>query len=357
MTLVSVRAKSPGSTQYYHNLGVCGILHYSILVDGKLWGLVACHHCTGPKAVPFDLRITVANAVEAFAVFVREKEEARVKWAARTSEPARQRIREMLEEGSGLRAALASPQSNLLDVLVCNGAAVAFGNKVHRFGMTPAPWQIQSLVEHVSLECGGWLCTADLSQVWEEARKFLEPQVGCLVQCNLVRSVADRVCLLWFRMPTNVEREWGGDPKSAYTAAGELQARLDFSPCLQAATIPAQPWTEAEQEVARALLRDIGVRDDEPERPGTEPRAESPRESTEKAEYVVHGQGGPAASPPVQPGSPTSPLSMQQSSRGTAEESVPGGGCWPCRKLFRKNDNTEAAASLIAVAPRSSNQR
>ena len=218
MTLVSLRAQSPSFTQYNLNMGVLGTLNYSILVNGRLWGLVACHNCTPcPKFISFDLRVAVVMTVESFSLFVGASEAQKVKEASITSEPARQRILKVLEEGRGLRAALTSPQSNIIDVLDCRGAAVVFGGKVHRFGTAPTAKQIQSLVEYVGAECKGWLCTADLSQVWEEALGFAQPRIGCLAHCNTVISVADQVCMLWFRMPTDVDMELGEDPASTHT--------------------------------------------------------------------------------------------------------------------------------------------
>ena len=371
MTLVSLQAKSPGNTQYYLNMGVGAVLHYSILVNGKLWGLVACHHCAGPKFVPFDLRVAVTKAVESFSIFVKEKEREKGTQASLASQPARQRILRMLEEGSGLRAALASPQSNILDVLECSGAAVAFGNKVHRFGTRPTAKQIQSLVEYVSVECKGWLCTGDLSQEWQEAMNFFEPELSCLAHCNAVLSVAHRVCVMWFPMPTDVEREWGGDPTSSYTKYG-MRARVDFSPCLQSTSIPARPWSDAEQDVARALMEDVSIRHPPPgHTSGTDLPADCPDESSTTAGprsplLGVYGEGGPSGSSTVPPvasneprdgvAGPSSPSSRipNQTPGGTSGGHVSGGGCWPFGNLFR---NTDETASLISAASRSPNSQ
>ena len=259
MTLVSLRPSSPGSTQYYLNMGVLGKLHCAILVNGKFWGMLVCHHCVGPKFVPFDLRIALTMTAEVFSLFVKMKEEERAQEVAAASGPARQRVLRMLEEGSGLRAALASLQSNIMDVMECDGASVTFGNKVHRFGTTPTSQQILALVEHVSTRDQGALCAADLSQVWPGAQGLREPSVGCLAQCNVAKSVADRVCLLWFRVPRDEEVSWGGDPSTSFTATG-MRPRPDFSPHAQRAAIPAKSWAQGHVTVAREFMIEIGLR-------------------------------------------------------------------------------------------------
>ena len=299
---------------------------------------MACHNCTPcPKFISFDLRVAVAMTVQSFSLFVTAIEAQKVKEASITSEPARQRILKVLEEGRRLRAALASPQSNIIDVLDCRGAAVVFGGKVHRFGTAPTAKQIQSLVEYVGAECKGWLCTADLSQVWNGALGFSQPRIGCLAHCNKVISVADQVCMLWFRMPTDVDMEFGEDPASAHTGAD------NFSRCLQSSVTPPEPWSDGEQDVARKLLGDLGLKNNEPEdNSSTDLPADRPNESNSEAEQgspspVVNGKAGPAthvnAWESNKPSRPSS-RSMDQALDGTTDDSVSKGSCWPIRKLF-----------------------
>ena len=50
-----LRSASPCHLEYLHNMGVGASLTISLIDDGKLWGLIACHHLT-PKYVPYELR-------------------------------------------------------------------------------------------------------------------------------------------------------------------------------------------------------------------------------------------------------------------------------------------------------------
>ena len=257
MTLVTLRAPAPGCTQYYLNLGVMSCIVVSILVNGRLWGLLVCHSFM-PKFIAFDQRVAMVMTVEVLALFIKKNEGEIVKEAHETARPARQRILKMLEEGSGLQAAIASPQRNILDVMECTGAAVVLGLKVYRFGTTPTSDQILKMVEWVSQERDGVLSATDLSEEWTGARGFVEPALGCLVQSNRTSSAADLVVLVWFRMPSSEQVAWGGDPASSYTATG-MVARADFTPFVQSTTIPPKPWNEAERHVAVQIMEDFGL--------------------------------------------------------------------------------------------------
>ena len=51
MSYCVLRAMSPVHDEYLRNMGVAASMSISVLQDGRLWGLVACHHST-PHSVP-----------------------------------------------------------------------------------------------------------------------------------------------------------------------------------------------------------------------------------------------------------------------------------------------------------------
>lgn len=55
MSDCSLRSVSPVHLQYMANMGVRASMSVSLIRDGELWGLIACHHAT-PHLVPFETR-------------------------------------------------------------------------------------------------------------------------------------------------------------------------------------------------------------------------------------------------------------------------------------------------------------
>ena len=53
-----LRSVSPIHLDYLRNMGVCASMSISIIVDGRLWGLIACHHQT-PLVVPPEVRTSL----------------------------------------------------------------------------------------------------------------------------------------------------------------------------------------------------------------------------------------------------------------------------------------------------------
>ena len=73
MSHAVLRSVSPVHIEYLQNMGVEASMSISIVVDGKLWGLIACHHQT-PKQVPYSIRMTTDVIAQILAASVQTLE-------------------------------------------------------------------------------------------------------------------------------------------------------------------------------------------------------------------------------------------------------------------------------------------
>ena len=71
----NLRSVSPVHLQYLANMGVRASASFSIVKDGALWGLIACHHET-PRFLPYDVRSTCRLLAGSMARQIKAKEEA-----------------------------------------------------------------------------------------------------------------------------------------------------------------------------------------------------------------------------------------------------------------------------------------
>ena len=85
MSLCFLRSMSPIHIQYLKNMGVAATLVASLVIGGKLWGLVACHHYAPrtlhyqPRAVCELLAEAVATRIAALESFVQAQAELSVR--------------------------------------------------------------------------------------------------------------------------------------------------------------------------------------------------------------------------------------------------------------------------------------
>ena len=68
-----IRSVSPAHLKFLANMGVVASMSLSIIIAGRLWGLIACHHCT-PRYLPHRLRM----ACELFAQMASAKLETKL---------------------------------------------------------------------------------------------------------------------------------------------------------------------------------------------------------------------------------------------------------------------------------------
>src|SRR5690606_13449835 len=70
-----LRSVSPIHISYLQNMGVGATLTISLLLDDKLWGLVACHHYS-PKTLSFYSRISALLQGQLLSSQIRVQETA-----------------------------------------------------------------------------------------------------------------------------------------------------------------------------------------------------------------------------------------------------------------------------------------
>ncbi len=102
MSLCFLRSVSPIHVQYLKNMGVAATLVVSLMVGGRLWGLISCHHYS-PRVMHFEMRTVcellaevVGTRIAALESFVRVQSELSVQ-AARAAHGREHLSRRRLE--------------------------------------------------------------------------------------------------------------------------------------------------------------------------------------------------------------------------------------------------------------------
>jgi len=133
MSLCFLRSMSPIHIQYLKNMGVGATLVASLMVGGKLWGLVSCHHYA-PRFIAYEIRTvcellaeTIATRIMALESYVRAPAELSV-WRLE------QRMIEAISREGDWRTGLFDGSQALLQPLEASGAALLFEGQVMTTG-------------------------------------------------------------------------------------------------------------------------------------------------------------------------------------------------------------------------------
>ncbi len=234
-------------------MGVAASASISIVKDGLLWGLIACHH-RSPRELPRDVRAAAVTLASGLARQIRAKEEAelfRERLRLRAAEDA---VVPRLLNGESLSAIAKAAGDDLRLMLGADGFALVQDGKVSCAGRCPPPEDVLPLARWVRRrEAGETLATHHLGGVYPDARG-LEAVASGLLALPLVDAGGT---LLWFRVEQVEEIEWAGNPHKAVGAGpGEmLTPRTSFASWMQEVRGRSRRWSLEEVEAALRLRR------------------------------------------------------------------------------------------------------
>lgn len=253
MSLCFLRAMSPIHIQYLKNMGVGATLVASLVVGGRLWGLVACHHY-GPRSVHYEVRAACELLAESVATRIAALESFAQAQAELSVRRLEQRIAEVVSRHGDWRRALFDGSRSLLHPLDATGAALLYEGEVQSTGEVPGTHELRSIA--------AWLDRKPRAPVFATASLGLddpafEPVGG--VATGLVAAPISSTpgeYLLWFR-PAQVRTvTWGGNPFKPYLVGddpSQLSPRRSFAKWHQQVDGTSLPWSSSQVAAARLI--------------------------------------------------------------------------------------------------------
>ncbi len=253
LSLSVLRAVSPIHIEYLKNMGVQASLSISIIVDGKLWGLFACHHYS-PRCPTFERRSVSELFAQMFSMRLESRERQQ------TVEYER-RARDISDQ---LLGAVASDETLLKDpdwlgdilthAIPADGVGVWLGG-AHAFsGVTPPIEDFRRIVRALNGTAAGRVFATDnIGSLIPDAESFASEASGMLA-IPISRSPRDYVVL--FRKELIHSVRWAGDPHKPveYGPNGpRLSPRESFAEWKQLVEGHSQPFTSSEVRVAETL--------------------------------------------------------------------------------------------------------
>ena len=267
MTYCSLRGASVMYTEYLRNIGVAASLTLPIHREGKLWGMIACHHYT-PTVFIYQMRAAcefLAQVVSFQLKPVIDREN--LTYQLKLESLHNQLIAVAAEKGE--LDLLTCGHPNLLDGMEAGGAAVYHHERWWLVGRTPAEPDLAALVNWLTtrpeLESSTRpvYVTDALVQDYPEAIRFADIASGLLA---VSLSTNNRNLMLWFRPETIQTVNWAGSPHDKPTVSGpngmRLTPRTSFKLFVESVRAKSLPWKEVEVEAAlrlRMLVMDLVV--------------------------------------------------------------------------------------------------
>lgn len=253
LSFAHLRSVSPIHCEYLRNMGVSASMSISIVVDGALWGLIACHHYS-PRILSLPQRV----AAEMFGEFFSLQLEAltrktRLDSAAR----ARRALDQVMRDASNVTDIARFLQGKLEDLkqlMPCDGVALWLGGVWTYLGDTPPPKAAPPLMRFLTVVAQGkpW-ATHELSAHMPAASDYAEHVSGLMA---VPLSQIPKDYLIFFRKELVHTLDWAGDPNKTYETGplgDRLTPRKSFAIWKETVERQSAPWTDDDREMAEAI--------------------------------------------------------------------------------------------------------
>lgn len=261
MSHAVLRAVAPCHVEYLANMGVTASMSFSIISEGRLWGLFACHHY-GISQLSYTQRLICEQIAMMFV--------AKLEELANPETVARDMSERLADALITLPLFAKNPLTNewtaaqeqrLLDVVNAEGASIYIDGKVGTIGNCP---DLTALHTYIEGDPSGF---NRLMQMYDEKGLFYTSSIASVLPCGSAMreqgsgfmvvplSRTRREYLLWFRPELVVKATWAGDP--SVTKIKDLNARMSprrsFEAWKEDIRDRSEPWTALEISNGAAL--------------------------------------------------------------------------------------------------------
>lgn len=257
MSYAATRSMSPIHVEYLKNMGVASSMSISIVKDGRLWGLIACHH-NSPLYIPHQARMVCEFIAHTISLQIESKTNSENFGYINNLKDSGNSIIENLSKTPDIVKILIHGENNLLTTVRSDGAALVYDEKIYSIGNAPGEFQIKKLVE--------WLwknqetevfSTNQLSRILPSAEEYASDASGVLA-VRLTQKKPEYI--IWFRAEHAQTVSWAGNPEKPVSVGsfGErLTPRKSFETWKEEVRGLSKRWQNFEIEFAERLRRTI----------------------------------------------------------------------------------------------------
>lgn len=248
-----LRSVSPIHIEYLRNMGVGASMSVSIVVGGRLWGMIACHHM-GPRQVPYSVRLAADVIAQLLAATVQTVEARQREATLARAAQLQAELATRITQGDDLLAVAREHADGLADALQAPALVMSLGSQLATHGGVEREWA-KLLLARLAAQ-GEDVVHVHRRDAWPEVlgdASVKPPWCGLLA----LRYDAPRQGWLVALRPEQIETiRWGGKPDK-HIVPGPLGPRLtprgSFDEWRETVRDTAEPWSSVELDLAERL--------------------------------------------------------------------------------------------------------
>ncbi len=254
MSDVGLRSVSPIHVRYLKNMGVGASASVSIVKDGVLWGLIACHNAR-PRHLPYEVHMTCKTLAGGLARQVKVKEDAIAFQERLRLRSAEDDVVARLGHEGSLRDFSSKSGDDLCRMMGATAFAAIQGKDLYSVGRSPERGHIKDVARWVRKRAAARpFATHSLPTTFPDASEYQTLASGLLA---VTMSTEEPIILMWFRAEEIDELEWAGNPHKAVSVETNamLTPRTSFEAWSEIFKGRSKRWTLNGIEAANRLKR------------------------------------------------------------------------------------------------------
>lgn len=256
MSDCALRSVSPIHLQYLRNMDVGASASISIVKDGELWGLVACHSAR-PQLMTHEVRVAAASLARNLARQIKSREEAEIYRERLRLRGLEDELVARLPFNEPLHRPLGRHLSRMAQMLDADGAVVLRGDQIAAYGSCPPGEALPALAAWAAGQARiEPLVTDRLPTLYEPAQAWAASASGLIA---VTITTEEPFVLMWFRAEQVETLRWAGNPHEAVKTgpSGQLTPRASFDAWAETVRGRSRRWSPAQTESATRLRQAV----------------------------------------------------------------------------------------------------
>jgi light-regulated signal transduction histidine kinase (bacteriophytochrome) len=244
-----LRSVSPIHIQYLKNMEVGATLTISLILEGRLWGLIACHH-QRPLHLSYARRKAALMQGHFLSSQIKVRQLAEEYEVSTVVEAHLQHLLNVVPQ-EGDFALKFKNFTSLLLVANATGVAVLHKGKIYDHGLVPPQDRMLPLFGWLATHSAGLqFSTSHLMAHYADAERISRQAAGILYQ-----KLGDpkRDAIIWFREEVERSINWAGNPFETiqkHTVHNQLKPRTSFDIYRQMVRFTSREWRVSELNAA-----------------------------------------------------------------------------------------------------------
>ncbi|HVX51018.1 MAG TPA: ATP-binding protein [Chitinophagaceae bacterium] len=242
-----LRAVSPIHIQYLQNMDVRSSFSISVIINDRLWGLIACHNYT-PKFIDYKARNSCKLIARILSSALEHRLEIERKEKSKEFHGALQEILKLLMRDWNVAEVLMQQKVNLLSLTEACGAAFLFEGCIYVIGETPGDSEISALYNKIKKEHRSSIFhTTNLDKIFASAGAYKNVASG-LLGCSISWEMDEYI--MWFKPEIKKTVKWAGNPNKPVETDEQgnqqISPRRSFAVWSEEVEGTSEPWTSAD---------------------------------------------------------------------------------------------------------------